>query len=153
MQRVCSIDEHMNSYTNLLTYLVNMNVEIDEKDKAIILLNSLPQEEYETFNLTLINGRKSLSYSEVSAALVSYEVRRHDRLSSSGSTIAEALAVRGRSSNRKGRGVQEISKSKSGFSDLKGNPCALCKELRHWEVDCPKAKGKKKEPTTETNLA
>ena len=50
-------------------------MEIDEEDKAV-LLNSLPQEEYETFTLTLINGRKFLNYSEVSAALVSYEVRR-----------------------------------------------------------------------------
>ena len=44
----------------------------------------------------MINGRTSLNYSEVSAALVSYEVRRQDRLSFSGNTIAEALAVRGR---------------------------------------------------------
>ena len=76
MQRGCSINEHMNSCTKLLTDLVNVDVEIDEEDKAVILLNSLPQEEYETFTLTLINGRKSLSYSEVSAALMSYEVRR-----------------------------------------------------------------------------
>ena len=111
----------MNSYTRLLTDLVNVDVEIDEEDKAVILLNSLPQKEYETFTLTLINGRKSLSYSEVSAALVSYEVRRQDKLSSSGSTTAEALAVRGRSSNRKGRGNQGRSKSRSGFRDLKRN--------------------------------
>jgi len=103
MQRGCFINEHMNSYTKLLTDLVNVDVEIDEEDKAVILLNSLPQEEYETFTLTLINERKSLSYSEVYAALVSYEVRRQDRLSSSESTTTESLAVRGRSSNRKER--------------------------------------------------
>jgi len=96
---------------------------------------------------------KSLNYSEVSAALVSYEVSRQDRLSSSGNTTAEALAVRGRSSNRKGRDNQGRLKSKSGFRDLKRNQCALCKELGHWKVDCPKAKGKKMESKTETNLA
>ena len=85
-----------------------MDVETNEEDKAIILLNSLPREEYKTFTLTLINGRKSLNYSEVSAALVNYEVRRQNRLSSSGSTTAKALAVRGRSSNRKGRGDQAL---------------------------------------------
>jgi len=93
----------MNSYTRLLTDLVNVDVEIDKEDKTVILLNSLPRKEYETFTLTLINGRKFLNYSEVSAALVSYEVRRQDRLFSSGSTTAEALAVINRSSNRKGR--------------------------------------------------
>jgi len=104
MQRGCSINEHMNSYTKLLTNLVNVDVEIDEEDMTIILLNSIPQEEYETFILTLINGRKSLNYNKVFAALVNYEARRQDRLSSSESTTAEALAVRGRSSIRTGRG-------------------------------------------------
>ena len=71
-----SIDEYMNNYTKLLTDLVNVNVKIEEEDKAVILLNSLPEEEYETFTLTLINGIQTLNYSEVSAALVNYEVRR-----------------------------------------------------------------------------
>ena len=31
MQRGCSINEHMNSYTKLLTDLVNVDVEIDEE--------------------------------------------------------------------------------------------------------------------------
>ena len=49
----------------------------------MILLNSLPEEEYKTFTLTLINGRQILNYSKVSAALVNYEVRGQDILSSS----------------------------------------------------------------------
>jgi len=127
MQRGCSINEHMNSYTRLLTDQVNVDVKIDEEDKVVILLNSLPREEYGTFTLTLINERKSLNYYEVSAALVSYEARRQDRLSSSENTTAEALAERGRSSNRKGRDDQGRSKSRSGFRDMKRNQCALCK--------------------------
>jgi len=39
MQRGCSINEHMNSCTKLLTNLVNVDVEINEEDKAVILLN------------------------------------------------------------------------------------------------------------------
>ena len=70
MQRGYSINEHLNRYTRLLTDLVNMDVETNEEDKAVILLNSLPREEYETYTLTLINGKKSFNYSEVPAALV-----------------------------------------------------------------------------------
>ena len=44
------------NYTKLLTNLVNVDVDIEEEDKALILLNSFPDEEYETFILTLING-------------------------------------------------------------------------------------------------
>ena len=73
-------------------------------------------------------------------------------MSSYGSTSAEALTVRDISSNWKGRGDQGRLKSRSGFIDLKKNQ-SLCKELGHWKVDCPKAKGKKKESKTETNLA
>jgi len=76
MKRGLSIDEQINHYTKLLTDLVNVDVKIDEEDKAVILLNSLPNEEYETFTLTLINGKQTLNYNEVSAALVNYEVRR-----------------------------------------------------------------------------
>ena len=150
MKKGLSIDEHMNNYTKLLTDLVNVDVKIDEEDKAVILLNSLPEEEYETFTLTLINERQKLNYNEVSGALVNYEVRKQDILSSYGSTSAEALTVRGMSSNWKGRGDQERSKSRSGFIDLKKNQCALCKKLGHWKVDCPKAKDK--ESKTEANL-
>ena len=108
-----------------------MDVETNEEDKTVILLNSLPVDEYGTFTHTLINGRKFLNYAEVSAALVSYEARRQDRLSPSESTTAEALAIRGRSSNRKGRGDQKRLKTKSDFRDLKKNQCALCKEIGH----------------------
>ena len=76
----------MNNYIKFLTDLINVDVKIDEEDKAVILLNSLPDEEYKTFTLILINGRQTLNYKEVSAALVNYEVRRHDRLSSHEST-------------------------------------------------------------------
>ena len=37
MKRGCSINEHMNSYIKLLTDLINVDVEIDEKDKTVIL--------------------------------------------------------------------------------------------------------------------
>jgi len=33
----------MNSYRKLLTDLINVDVKIDEEDKVIILLNSLPE--------------------------------------------------------------------------------------------------------------
>ena len=131
LKRGLSIDEHMNNYTKLLIDLVNVDVKIEEEDKSLILLNSLPDEEYETFTLTLINGKQTLNYSNVSAALVNYELRRHDKLSSSEGTSTEALMVRGRGSNRKGKGEYERSKSGAGFRDLKKNQCAFCIEIEH----------------------
>ena len=41
LKKGLSIAEHMNEYTKLLTYLINVDVNIKEEDKALILLNSL----------------------------------------------------------------------------------------------------------------
>ena len=57
LKRGLSIDEQMNNYTKLLTDIVNVDVKIEKEYKALILLNSLPDEEYETYTLTLINGK------------------------------------------------------------------------------------------------
>ena len=52
-----------------------VDVLIEKEDKVLILLSSLPDEDYETFILTLINGKQSLSYHEVSSALVNHEFK------------------------------------------------------------------------------
>ena len=57
LKKGLSIADHMNDYTKFLADLINMDVDIEEEDKAVILLNSLPDEEYETFVLTLINSK------------------------------------------------------------------------------------------------
>ena len=108
---------------NFLADLVNVDVVIEEEDKALILLNSLSDEEYgtETFVLTLINGKQILNYTDVSAALVNYDVRRKDMQSSSKSTSAEVLTVRGKNFNQKSKSDRGKLKSRLGFKDLKKN--------------------------------
>ena len=44
----------MNNYTKLLVDLTNMDDMIKDENKALIFFSSLPNEEYETFVLTLI---------------------------------------------------------------------------------------------------
>jgi len=49
LRKGISIEEHMNNYIKILADLANMDVVIEEEDKALILLSSLPDEDYETF--------------------------------------------------------------------------------------------------------
>ena len=58
--------EYVNNYTKFLTDLANVDEMIKDEEKALILLSSLLDIKYETFVLTLINGKSSLSYDEVS---------------------------------------------------------------------------------------
>ena len=80
-------------------------------------LNSLPDEEYETFTLTLTNGKQTLNYSDVSAALVNYEVRRQDKLSSSEGTSVEILAIEARVSIGRAKVIME-DQSPDQVSDI-----------------------------------
>ena len=72
---------------------------IEDEHKALILLSSLSDKEYETFVLTFINGRTSLSYSEVITAPVNLELRRKDKKFSTSDTLAEILTTRESSPN------------------------------------------------------
>jgi len=107
----------------LLADLTNVKKVIMDKDKALIILSSLLDEEYVTFVLTLINGKQSLSYNEV---FVNRELRQKDN-ESSNSTSTEVLAGREIGSNhRKGNG--DICKSKIANRQLEKNECAFCKK-------------------------
>jgi len=107
----------MNNYTKFLAYLAHVDKLIKDEDKVLVLLSSLPDNDYETFILTLINSKQSLSYNEVLDAVVNHELRWKDN-ESSNSTSAEALTVKGRSFNQKGKGNRGRLKS---MSDLKEN--------------------------------
>ena len=129
----------MNNYTKLLTDLIIVDVDIKEEDKTLILLNSLPDEEYKTFVLTLDK-----------AALLNYEVRNKDKQSSFNGTTAETMTTRGMGLNRR-KGKEEFEKSKtSGHEELKKDQCAFCRE-GYWKIDYPKIKPK--ESKSEANIA
>ena len=120
------MSDHINTYTKLLMNVSNLNVMIDDKDKTLILLSSLSDEGYETFVLTLINGRISLSHKKVIIALVNLELRRKDK-ESSGSTSAKLLSM-GRASPNQRKGSQLKSKSKT----MVGNRSQCSKNWFHY---------------------
>ena len=63
----------------LLANLMNVDIVVDDEDKALILLSFLSDKRCETFVLTLINGRTSFSYVEETTALVNLELRRNNK--------------------------------------------------------------------------
>ena len=130
LKRGISISYHTYIYIKFLANLVNVNVNvvIEDEEKALILLSSLPNKGYDTFVLSLINGKISFSYSEVTTALANLELRRKARGSSFSDIPAEILAAR--ESNPDQRGNQHRSNSKSMFENrqLKKNQYAFCKE-------------------------
>jgi cell division cycle protein 20 (cofactor of APC complex) len=73
-----SMTQHWNTFNKLLSDLQNLDVSIDDEDKAFILLSSLP-DTYDHLTTTLLNGKSTVKFDEVSNALMNNEVRRIDK--------------------------------------------------------------------------
>ncbi|KAH9666232.1 hypothetical protein KPL70_020569 [Citrus sinensis] len=125
-----SMNDHVNSFNKILAYLLNLDERFEDEDKALLLLNSLP-DEYDHLTTTLLHGKDSVTFDVVCSALYNSETRKKDRKDHR-DTVAKALTAKGRSQSRKPR-----KRSKS-----KGRPakdeCAFCCEKEHWKKNCPK---------------
>ncbi|CAL8989939.1 unnamed protein product, partial [Prunus brigantina] len=120
-----SMHEHLNDYNKILADLANLDVQIPDEDKALCLLNSLP-DDYDHLTTTLLYGKSEVKLDEVSAALVNHECRKKEQKTQNSQT--EALVAR--------------------------DECAFCRQKGHWKKDCPKLKNKEKEKAgSEANVA
>ena len=66
---------HLNVLNGLITQLANLGVKIEDEDKAIVLLNSLPSS-YDTLATTILHGKDSIELKDVTSALLLNEKMR-----------------------------------------------------------------------------
>ncbi|KAJ8625128.1 hypothetical protein MRB53_033658 [Persea americana] len=90
--------EHLDDFNKIIADLMNIDVKIDDDDKALLLLNSIP-DSYDHFTHTLINRKTEVKYDVVSATLMNNEYRKTDKHAHRDSS-SDALTVRGRSDDR-----------------------------------------------------
>ncbi|KAI0494613.1 hypothetical protein KFK09_024754 [Dendrobium nobile] len=78
MRHVITINEHLNDFTKLLADILNLDEKVGDKNKMLLLLNSL-LDEYENFTMTLIHGKEVLNYDEVTTSLLNQEFWHRDK--------------------------------------------------------------------------
>lgn len=66
------MSEYLNDFNKTLADLLNLNVEVEDEDKALLLLNSLP-DEYQYLITTLLYGKEEIKFEDVSNTLVNNE--------------------------------------------------------------------------------
>ena len=70
--------DHLDEFNKLILVLENVNVNLEDKDKALFLLSSLP-DSYEHFVDTLLYGRQILTLKYVRSALESKDLKKKNR--------------------------------------------------------------------------
>ncbi|KAH9699236.1 Integrase catalytic domain-containing protein [Citrus sinensis] len=87
-----SMNDHVNSFNKILADLLNLDEQFIDEDKALLLLNSLP-DEYDHLTTTLLHGKDSVTFDVVCSALYNFETRKKDR-NDHRDTVAEVLTAR-----------------------------------------------------------
>ena len=121
-----SMSQHLNDYNKILADLQNLEVDISSEDKALLLLNSLP-DNYDHLITALLYGKDEIKFDDVSNALTNNEYRMKDKQVQRDTTI-EALIVKEMSNDKK----------------LKKGECAYCHKKGNWKKDCPLLQNKDK---------
>nr|GEU55403.1 retrovirus-related Pol polyprotein from transposon TNT 1-94 [Tanacetum cinerariifolium] len=97
-----SVQDHLDEFNTILIDLENLDVDIDDEDKAVLLVISLPAFYKHFTEIMLYGNRETLSFDDVKYALFSKQKYDNDVEPESG----EGLVARGRSSDR-GKGNNE----------------------------------------------
>ena len=72
MQEGSDLAEHINVFNQVVADLGNVEVKVDDEDKAIILLCSLPPS-YEHVVTTLTYGKETIKIEDITVALLAWE--------------------------------------------------------------------------------
>ncbi|KAG9450482.1 hypothetical protein H6P81_010447 [Aristolochia fimbriata] len=128
--------DYINKFNNIVTRLLSIEVNLEEDDKVLIFLNSLPPS-FEHLVVTILYGKETLDMDEVTSTLLSNELRKSPNLNSNGEGLFAKQASKDRGRSKEwGHDYRDKSRSKS-----KGKGkiwCHFCKQEGHIKRQCLK---------------
>uniref|UniRef100_A0A2N9EZR3 CCHC-type domain-containing protein n=1 Tax=Fagus sylvatica TaxID=28930 RepID=A0A2N9EZR3_FAGSY len=148
MTEGADLRQHINTFKQIISDMLRIDIKFEDEDKAMMLLTSLPAS-YEHLVTTLLYGKETLELEEVSGALLDHYQRKHkDSAESSGEgLVVKGYQDRGRKKDKDDKSARGRSKSKS-----KTVKCYKCQKKGHMKRDCPKWNKGKEESSTSVNV-
>ncbi|KAH9782721.1 Integrase catalytic domain-containing protein [Citrus sinensis] len=138
MKHGMSKHDHVSRFEKLLADLKNLDEDIKDEVKAMIMLHSL-LEEYSYFVTTLIYGKSVIIFKDICTALTNLEIRNNNKNSERASS--EALVSRDWAMEKKKKCGGKNSRSKLRSRNIARDECAFCHEKayvassREWILD------------------
>ncbi|KAM1552351.1 hypothetical protein ACFXTH_044497 [Malus domestica] len=131
-----SAENRLHLKKKLYRFQYKEDEDIKDEDKTLILLNSLP-DSYEHFVTTIMHGKETMKFEDVSNALMNYEMRHRDKNHDSTSELY----------------LLEVDHRRGGHLLVGKNHTLDLKETLkgHWKKNCHKLKAKGKE-SSEANV-
>jgi hypothetical protein len=148
MTEGADLRQHINTFKQIISDMLRIDIKFEDEDKAMMLLTSLPAS-YEHLVTTLLYGKETLELEEVSGALLDHYQRKHkDSAESSGEgLVVKGYQDRGRKKDKDDKSARGRSKSKS-----KAVKCFKCQKKGHMKRDYPEWNKGKEESSTSVNV-
>ena len=141
-----SISEQLTDFNKAVDDLENIDVKLEDEDKAILLLNVLPKS-YDDMRDTMLYGReKTITLEEVQCALRSKELRKNSSGQESSSQVLNVGKFKGKKKKFNPNGGQKFQNQKQKEGEGKETRIFhYCKKPGHLKKDCYSWKRKQNE--------
>src|SRR5436190_6822526 len=127
MKKGTPILQHLNLFNKIVSDLLALEVKLEEEDKALLLLGSLPSS-YDHLVTTIMYGKETLELEDVRVVLMNNEIMKKT------DTTEEASGL----VTKKGRGGSRSRGPKRDKESSNLGVCYYCKKPGHFKRDCLK---------------
>ncbi|KAH9743695.1 hypothetical protein KPL70_003390 [Citrus sinensis] len=133
MKEGTAMRDHVDEFNKLILDLENVNVMLEDEDRALILLSSLP-DSYEHFVDTLLYGRQTLTLKDVKNALESKDLKK--RADGKDQITGDGLVAKAKTEKKMYKDKKNKNQKEKTDKMKKKRKCYFCQKEGHYIKDC-----------------
>ncbi|KAH9648425.1 retrovirus-related pol polyprotein from transposon TNT 1-94-like protein [Citrus sinensis] len=133
MKEGTTMKDHLDEFNKLILDLENVNVMLEDEDRALILLSSLP-DSYEHFVDTLLYGRHTLTLKDVKNALESKDLKKRSDFKDQ--ATGDGLVVKAKSEKKVYKDKKNKNQKEKDDRKKKKRKCYFCQREGHYIKNC-----------------